>query len=70
MQAHSRHKSLDVLTGYVTARELFEDHAGEALLRRDSKAIKKKMSRSGYSLVKPRYMARDISGIAARARAR
>jgi integrase len=27
MQAQSRHKSLDVLSGYVRAHELFEDHA-------------------------------------------
>jgi site-specific recombinase XerD len=32
MQAQSRHKSLDVLSGYVRAQELFEDHAGEGLL--------------------------------------
>ena len=32
MQAQSRHKSLDVLSGYVRAHELFEDHAGEGLL--------------------------------------
>jgi hypothetical protein len=28
MQAQSRHQSLDVLSGYVRAHELFEDHAG------------------------------------------
>jgi len=33
MQAQSRHKSLDVLSGYVRAQELFEDHAGEGLLK-------------------------------------
>ena len=32
MQAQSRHKSLDVLSGYVRAHELFEDHAGKGLL--------------------------------------
>ncbi len=32
MQAQSRLKSLDVLSGYVRAQELFEDHAGEGLL--------------------------------------
>ena len=32
MQAQSRHKSLNVLSGYVRAQELFEDHAGEGLL--------------------------------------
>ena len=32
MRAQSRHKSLDVLSGYVRARELFEDHAGKGLL--------------------------------------
>src|SRR6266481_7844589 len=32
MQAQSRHKSLDVLSGYVRAHELFEDHAGAGLL--------------------------------------
>lgn len=32
MQAQSRHKSLDVLSGYVRSQELFEDHAGEGLL--------------------------------------
>src|SRR3984893_9470218 len=32
MQAQSRHKSFDVLSGYVRERELFEDHAGEGLL--------------------------------------
>jgi site-specific recombinase XerD len=32
MQPQSRHKSLDVLSGYVRAHELFEDHAGEELL--------------------------------------
>jgi site-specific recombinase XerD len=32
MQAQSRHKSLDVLSGYVRAQELFQDHAGEGLL--------------------------------------
>jgi hypothetical protein len=31
-QAQSRHKSLDVLSGYVRSQELFEDHAGEVLL--------------------------------------
>jgi site-specific recombinase XerD len=38
MQAQSRHKSLDVLSGYVRAQEMFENHAGEGLLsstRRD-----------------------------------
>ncbi len=33
MQAQSRHKSLDVLSGYVRGQELFEDHAGEGLLK-------------------------------------
>ena len=37
MAAQSRHKSLDVLSGYVRARELFEDHAGEGLLVRTAK---------------------------------
>jgi site-specific recombinase XerD len=32
MQAQSRHKSLDVLSGYVRNQELFEDHAGRGLL--------------------------------------
>jgi site-specific recombinase XerD len=32
MQAQSRHKSLDVLSGYVDAQELFEDHVGAGLL--------------------------------------
>jgi integrase len=32
MQAQSRHKSLDVLSGYVRAHKLFEDHAGDGLL--------------------------------------
>lgn len=32
MAAQSRHKSLDVLSGYVRAQELFEDHAAEGLL--------------------------------------
>jgi integrase len=32
VQAQSRHKSLDVLSGYVRSHELFEDHAGEGLL--------------------------------------
>jgi site-specific recombinase XerD len=32
MQAQSRHKSLDVLSGYARNQELFEDHAGEGLL--------------------------------------
>jgi hypothetical protein len=32
MQAQSRHKSLDVLSGYVRAQALFEDHAGSGLL--------------------------------------
>jgi site-specific recombinase XerD len=32
MQAQSLHKSLDVLSGYVRAQGLSEDHAGEALL--------------------------------------
>jgi site-specific recombinase XerD len=32
MEAQSRHKSLDVLSGCVRAHELFEDHAGEGLL--------------------------------------
>ena len=32
MQAQSRHKSLDVLSGYVRNQELFEDHAGHGLL--------------------------------------
>jgi site-specific recombinase XerD len=32
MAAQSRHKSLDVLAGYVRAQELFEDHAAEGLL--------------------------------------
>jgi site-specific recombinase XerD len=32
MAAQSRHKSLDVLSGYVRAQELFEDHAGGGLL--------------------------------------
>ncbi len=34
MQAQSRHKSLDVLSGYVRAQELFDDHAGAGLLER------------------------------------
>jgi len=33
MRAQSRHKSLDVLSGYVRAKKLFEDHAGEGLLK-------------------------------------
>jgi site-specific recombinase XerD len=33
MQAQSRHKSLDVLSGYVRAQALFEDHAGDGLLK-------------------------------------
>jgi integrase len=32
MQAQSRHKSLDVLSGYVRAQKIVEDHAGEGLL--------------------------------------
>jgi integrase len=36
MAAQSRHKSLDVLRGYVRAHELFEDHAGEGLLTSQS----------------------------------
>ena len=36
MQAQSRHKSLDLLSGYVRAHELFEDHAGEGLLTSES----------------------------------
>jgi hypothetical protein len=32
MQAQSRYKSLDVLSGYVRAHEFFEDHAGDGLL--------------------------------------
>jgi site-specific recombinase XerD len=36
MQAQSRHKSLDVLSGYVRAQELFEDHAGKGLLSTES----------------------------------
>jgi site-specific recombinase XerD len=32
MQAQSRHKSLDVLSGYVQHADLFEDHAGDGLL--------------------------------------
>jgi site-specific recombinase XerD len=32
MAAQSRHKSLDVLSGYVRAQEIFEDHAAEGLL--------------------------------------
>lgn len=32
MQAQSRHKSLDVLSGYVRNQALFEDHAGKGLL--------------------------------------
>src|SRR6202035_580950 len=36
MQAQSRHKSLDVLSSYVRAQELFEDHAGEGLLSSSS----------------------------------
>jgi hypothetical protein len=32
IQAQSRHKSLDVLSGYVRLHELFEDHAGSRLL--------------------------------------
>jgi site-specific recombinase XerD len=35
MAAQSRHKSLDVLSGYVRAQELFEDHAGMGLLGKD-----------------------------------
>ncbi len=38
MQAQSRHKSLDVLSGYVRAQELFEDHAGEGLLTAKERA--------------------------------
>jgi site-specific recombinase XerD len=34
MQAQSRHKSLDVLGGYVRSQDLFEDHAGKGLLKR------------------------------------
>jgi len=33
MQAQSRHKSLDVLSGYVRAQALFDDHAGDGLLK-------------------------------------
>jgi integrase len=32
MQAQSRHKSLDVLSGYVRSAKLFEDHAGKGFL--------------------------------------
>jgi integrase len=32
MKAQSRHKSLDVLSGYVQEQALFEDHAGRGLL--------------------------------------
>jgi site-specific recombinase XerD len=32
MAAQSRHKSLDVLSGYVRAQELFDNHAAEGLL--------------------------------------
>jgi integrase len=32
MQAQARHKSLDVLSGYVHSQDLFGDHAGEGLL--------------------------------------
>jgi hypothetical protein len=32
MKAQSRHKSLDVLSGYVQAQAVFEDHAGSGLL--------------------------------------
>jgi hypothetical protein len=33
MADQSRHKSLDVLRGYVRDAEAFEDHAGSALLQ-------------------------------------
>jgi hypothetical protein len=32
MQAVSRHKTLDVLSGYVRDAEAFKDHAGAAFL--------------------------------------
>ena len=34
MQAQSRHKSLDVLSGYVRSEALFDDHAGNGLLKK------------------------------------
>jgi len=37
MQAQSRHESLDVLSGYVRAQKLFDDHAGKDLLSADQK---------------------------------
>jgi hypothetical protein len=32
MQAVTRHKTLDVLSGYVRDGEAFKDHAGQAFL--------------------------------------
>jgi len=39
MAAHSRHKSLEVLRGYVEDEQKFDDHAGEGLLSDGSSAI-------------------------------
>ena len=39
MQAQSRHKSLDVLSGYVQDQEMFKDHAGQGLLSSHRKEL-------------------------------